>query len=117
MFDLDPVKTPSCDSYNALASGATYPTGATKPEDVVGGMDEAITRESADFKRYYVSTDKTKIGTVTCLMYLRNYLLYFLVINRLSLLPSLNVIVSTYIFNLFTFKMCVLYTFMYTYCL
>ena len=71
MFDLDPVKTPSCNSYNALASGATYPTGATKPEDVVGEMDVAITRESADFKRYYVSTDKTKIGTLSCLTYTR----------------------------------------------
>ncbi|KAK2192294.1 hypothetical protein NP493_35g06091 [Ridgeia piscesae] len=48
---IDPVKTPSCNSYIALASGATYPTGATKPEDVVGEMDLAITRESADFKR------------------------------------------------------------------
>ena len=68
MFDLDPVKTPSCGSYKALASGATYPTGATTPDNVVGGMDVAITRESADFKRYYGSTDKTKIGTVSCLM-------------------------------------------------
>ncbi|XP_067670935.1 uncharacterized protein [Haliotis asinina] len=59
---LDPVQSPDCSSFQGLESGQIHPSDVTTPEELVGVVDQPITRDTPEDFIKLVQYQGTNVG-------------------------------------------------------